>query len=224
MVIMWIASAVVVMLGAGPVVSGVAVDLGRTSRVSVSSTGVQSDEESFMPDLGATGRYVVFSSGATNLVSGDTNGVEDVFLRDRTGGITERISVSSGGAQGDDESWGSSINPDGRYVVFTSGASNLVARDTNMSRDVFLRDRMAGTTTRISVSSGGAQGNGFSSWGTISADGRHVAFVSGASDLVPGDTNGAEDIFVRDLDTGVTERVSVASSGAQADGYSNQIA
>ncbi len=209
---------------AGPVTAGAAVDLGRTSRVSVSSTGGQPDDESFLPDLSATGRYVVFSSSATNLVPGDTNGVEDVFVRDRTGGITERVSVSSAAAQGNGESWGSSITPDGRYLAFTSEASNLVAHDTNTSRDVFVRDRIAGTTTRVSVSSSGAQGNGSSSWGTISADGRHVAFVSGASDLVPGDTNGAEDIFVRDLDTSVTERVSVAASGAQPDGYSHDVA
>ena len=215
-------TAVLIITGSPP--ARAAVDLGRTSRVSVSNGGAQSDEASFMPDLSATGRYVVFSSSATTLVPGDTNGVEDVFVRDRTAGVTERVSVSGAAAQGNGESWGSSITPDGRYLAFTSDAANLVARDTNASRDVFVRDRVAGTTTRVSVSSSGAQGNGFSSWGTISADGRHVAFVSDAPDLVPGDTNGAEDVFVRDLDTGVTERVSVAAAGAQADGYSHDVA
>ena len=210
---------------AGPVAAAAAVDLGRTGRASVSSTGGQSDEGSFMPELNLTGRYVAFSSSATNLVPGDTNGVEDVFVRDRTGDVTERISVPNAAVQGNGDSWGPSITPDGRYVAFTSEASNLVAHDTNASRDVFVRDRVAGTTTRVSVSGSGAQGNGSSSWGVISADGRHVAFVSGASDLVPGgDTNGAEDIFVRDLDTSVTERVSVAVSGAQSDGHSHDIA
>jgi hypothetical protein len=135
---------------------------------------------------------------------------------------TERVSVDSSGAEanGDDYAWGGGISADGRWVVFGGYASNLVANDTNALRDVFVRDRETGTTERVSVDSAGGEANDFS-WNcefAIAADGRCVAFVSYASNLVPGDTNKDEDVFVHDRSTGVTERVSVDSSGAEANG------
>ena len=112
------------------------------------------------------------------------------------------------------------ISADGRYVAFWSGASNLVPGDTNEHYDVFVRDRQLGTTDRVSVASNGTQANGDSAFPAISADGRYVTFESEASNVVPGDTNHARDVFVRDLRSGTTERVSVATDGTQANGDS----
>jgi hypothetical protein len=135
---------------------------------------------------------------------------------------TERVSVDSSGAEanGDDYAWGGGISGDGRFVVFGGYASNLVANDTNALRDVFVRDRETGTTERVSVDSAGGEANDFS-WNfefAISADGRCVAFVSYASNLVPGDTNKDEDVFVHDRSTGVTGARDVRPSGGEANG------
>jgi len=131
---------------------------------------------------------------------------------------TTRVSVATGGGQGfGGDSGDSALSPDGRFVAFESLASNLVPGDTNGVSDIFVHDRQTGETTRVSVSTGGVQGNGPSHGEmAISADGRVVAFTSEATNLVPGDTNGIEDIFVHDRQTGVTERVSVATGGGQA--------
>jgi Tol biopolymer transport system component len=194
---------------------------GVTTRVSVSSTGTQTDEFSWRHSISADGRYVAFASGATNLVSGDTNGTWDVFVHDRVTGETARVSVSSIGTQADGWSSHTSISADGRYVAFASAATNLVAGDTNGVEDIFVHNRVTGETARVSVSSTGAQANGSSGPPSISADGRYVAFVSAATNLVSGDTNGVEDIFVHDRVTGETARVSVSSTGAQANDISN---
>ena len=189
--------------------------LGTTRRVSVSSTGRQGTSGSFGPVISSAGRYVAFSSDAANLVPGDTNDSVDVFVRDRRLGITRRVSVSSSGAQGDSESFGPVISAAGRYVAFSSDAANLVPGDTNAAQDVFVRDRELGTTRRVSVSSSGAQGTSVSFDPAISAAGRYVAFSSDAANLVPGDTAGTVDVFVRDRELGTTRRVSVSSTGAQ---------
>lgn len=171
--------------------------------------------------IGNVGRFVAFVSDSSNLVPGDTNGVADVFVLDRARQTIERVSVASGGAQanGDSGLFTPAITPDGRFVAFASTASNLVPGDTNGTWDVFLRDRLRGTTERISIGGDGEQANGGSSGApALSADGRFVAFGSFASNLVPGDTNGAADVFVRDRANGTTERVSVATGGGQADG------
>src|SRR5262249_11437148 len=148
---------------------------------------------------------------ATNLVPGGTNGFEQVFVRDLQGGTTELVSVDSSGGQANSESHHPSISADGRYVAFYSYAWNLVPPDNNGAFDVFVRDRQSGTTTRVSVDSSGAQANGHSVNPSISADGRYVAFESRASNLVAGDTNLTDDIFVHDLQSGMTTRVSVDS-------------
>ena len=193
---------------------------GTTERVSIGSSGEQSDSASDVSAISADGRYIAFRSYASNLVAGDTNGEADAFLRDRQTGTTERVSLSSTGEQANGRSFGCSMGPGGRYVTFWSDASNLVAGDTNGEADAFLRDRQAGTTERVSLSSTGEQANGASSWSSLSGDGRYVAFASAASNLVPGDTNGRYDVFVRDRQTGATERVSVSSSGEQGDDQS----
>ncbi len=167
------------------------------------------------------GRYVAFTSQASNLVANDTNAAGDVFVYDRWTRTTELVSVSSRGEQGNtysDLSNVGAMSPDGRYVVFDSRASNLVAGDTNDAFDIFLRDRVAGTTELISVSSAGTQGNGTSDVAAVSADGRIVAFSSAATNLVRGDGNGVSDLFVRDRVLGLTARVSVGSQGQESDG------
>ncbi len=191
-----------------------------TTRVSVDSAGAEATGgDSRLSSISADGRFVAFESGATNLVAGDGNGTRDVFVRDCLNGTTERVSVATGGAEGNGGSWYPSISADGRFVAFTSGASNLAPGDTNGFADFFVRDRLNGTTERVSVDSGGAQGDGDSyiqlTTGSISADGRFVAFLSAATNLVAGDTNGWPDVFVRDRQTGTTERVSVATGGVQ---------
>jgi Tol biopolymer transport system component len=193
---------------------------GTTERVSVATGGTQGNNYSCAPLISADGRYIAFTSYAFDLVPGDTNGFADVFVRDRQSGTTQRVSVDSGGAQGNRDSGGTSISADGRYVAFSSEASNLVSGDTNGFFDVFVRDRQNATTERVSVDSGGAQGNGNSARASISADGRYVAFKSIATNLVPGDTNALDDVFVRDRQSGTTERVSVDSGGAQGNANS----
>ncbi len=193
-----------------------------TELVSVASDGTQADCPDLIPPhcsrnsaISADGRFVVFESPATNLVAGDTNGLHDIFVHDRDTGTTERVSVASDGTQGNSFSQLPAISPDGRFVAFDSNANNLVLGDSNARRDVFVHDRDTGVTELVSVASDGAQGNQSSSQPAISADERFVVFGSGASTLVAGDTNGNNDIFVHDRDSGTTELVSVASDGTQ---------
>jgi Tol biopolymer transport system component len=193
---------------------------GITERVSVDSAGAEGNGESLVPSISADGRFVAFESLANDLVPFDGNGWRDVFVHDRLTGTTTRVSVSSTGVQGNHASREPWITPDGRYVAFWSVASNLVPGDTNGSTDAFVRDLQSGTTTRVSVDSAGAQANSGSSDPSISADGRFVAFVSWATNLVALDTNGFQDIFVRDLLTGTTTRASVSSAGTESNGHS----
>ena len=248
----------------------------QTIHVSVSSSGQQGNDNSTWPSISADGRYVVFQSSASNLVAGDTNGVEDVFIYDIETGQTERVSIASDGSQGDGASgYYTAISADGNYIAFESVSSNLVSGDTNQKRDVFVHNRQTGETIRVSVASDGTQSNGDSGrYGlSISVDGRYVTFKSYADNLVSGGRcgvlvhdhqtaqttcvsvdsngtvrNGAEpsisadgryvvfeapgdllsggyssstDIYVRDLQTSQTVRASVASNGAVADRPSN---
>jgi Tol biopolymer transport system component len=187
-----------------------------TARVPVGPGGQQANGRSLEPAISADGRFVAFRSGATNLVAGDTNGHWDVFVRDRVAQVTGRVSVGPGGQQANGRSRKPAISADGRFVTFQSSASNLVAGDTNGHNDVFVRDRVAQVTRRISVGPGGQQANSFSANPAISAGGRFVAFQSVASNLVAGDTNNANDVFVRDRAAQLTRRVSVGPGGQQA--------
>jgi tricorn protease-like protein len=195
---------------------------GETSRISISSGGTQANDISFMASISADGRFVAFGSYASNLVADDTNGASDVFVHDRETGETTRVSVASDGAQADAWSSFPSISTDGHYVAFSSAASNLVTGDTNEMPDIFVHDRQTGETSRVSLASDGTQANSGSVDISISADGRYVAFNSTADNLVAGDTNGRDDIFVHDRQNGETARVSVASDGSQAIGSSSQ--
>ena len=190
------------------------------SRVSVSSQGSQADNASGSVVISANGRYAAFFSLASNLVAGDTNGVGDVFVRDRQTGSTTRVSVASNGTQATAPSRGPAISADGRYVIFESEAANLVGGDTNSALDVFLHDRQTASTTRISVGTGGTQATGASGMAAITGSGRYVAYYSVAPNLVAGDSNNAADVFLFDGETATTSRVSVAPAGAEPNGSS----
>lgn len=194
-----------------------------TSIVTVSSQGEVANIGGSNPVLSADGRYVAFESFAFNLVPKDKNLRNDIFVHDRKTRKTERVSVTSTGKEATGGIYGSlysAISADGRYVAFNSDADNLVPGDTNGLVDVFVHDRQTGKTKRVNVSSDGSEALGETKnipgyRSTLSADGRYVAFFSGANNLVLNDTNNATDIFLHDLETGQTERVSVFSDGEE---------
>ena len=190
---------------------------GTTERISVNDSGVQANSSSYFPQLSADGRYVSFYSIADNLVPDDTNGMFDVFLYDRVNQTMERVSVGSGGEQADNHSFSSSISADGRYVAFESSAGNLVTGDTNRRTDIFLRDRVTQTTSRISLLSDGSQPMGASRSPKISTDGSYVVFSSLVDLLIGSDTNGREDIYSYHLGDGALELLSVDSDGNLGD-------
>jgi Tol biopolymer transport system component len=196
---------------------------GETTRVSVGSAGAEGNDDSFFPSISANGRFVAFASLASNLVPGDTNHRGDIFVRDRKRGTTTRVSVSSTGTEANDGSiWLPAISANGRFVAFFSRSTNLVPNDHNGIADFFVRDLKRGQTTRVSVSSAGAEqtpGPGVEELGIVpalSATGRFVAFFSASPNLVEGDRNDTDDIFVRDRKRGETTRVSVSSTGEEA--------
>ncbi len=193
---------------------------GLTRRVSVSSSGRQANEASHLDArMSGDGSVVAFTSWASNLVPRDSNEQADVFVHDLRAGTTERVSVSSLGRQGNGASFlGANISRDGRYIPFSSAASNLVPRDTNGAVDAYLHDRVAGQTIRVSVSSTGRQGNGDSQGAAVSDDGRYVTFPSLAFNLTAGDASTGDtltdgDVFARDLVRGRTVRVSLTAEG-----------
>jgi Tol biopolymer transport system component len=176
---------------------------------------VEGDGTSATPSISADGRYVAFSSESTNLVAGDTNLMADIFVYDRQTDTIERVSVDDAGVEGDGTSATPSISADGRYVAFGSESANLVAGDTNGVMDIFVYDRQTDTIERVSVDDAGVEGDLASQAQAISADGRYIALTSRATNLVAGDTNGVNDIFVYDRQTDTIERVSVSSLGVQ---------
>jgi Tol biopolymer transport system component len=185
--------------------------------VSVDSSGVEGDGDSAADAISSDGNLVLLQSLATQLVAGDANGAEDLFVRDRAAGTTIRVSLDSNGVEPNGSSWNGRMTPDGRSIAFTSIATNLVNHDVNGVTDVFHRDLVTGTTTRVSVDSSGNAGNDFSFMEGMSSDGRWIVFKSHATNLVAGDTNGHYDVFLRDRSNGVTERVSIGPYGAQGD-------
>ncbi|MGY8771029.1 MAG: GEVED domain-containing protein [Pirellulales bacterium] len=195
-------------------------DTNTTTRVSVDSAGTEANNQSSAPSISADGLFITYTSSASNLVAGDTNGTTDVFILDRDTNMTTRVSVDSAGTEANNASTSPSISADGLFITYSSRASNLVAGDTNGTDDVFLLDRATNTTTRVSVDSVGNQVNGYSYSPSISADGQFVTYSSSASNLVAGDTNGKDDVFLMDRDTNTTTRVSVDSAGTEANDYS----
>lgn len=191
-----------------------------TTRVSLDIYGEDPNGPSLAPAISGDGRFIAFQSAATTLIKVDSNGVDDIFVCDRFAAVIERVSLTAAGAQSNGASYAPAISGDGRFVTFFTAAA-LVPEDTNGLPDVYRRDLVTDTTLRVSVATNGAQGNGFSNFSAISTNGRFVAFQSTSSNLVTGDTNGAFDIFVRDITKGTTERVSVDGFGAQYAAASN---
>jgi len=185
--------------------------------------GTAANGPSAAVDLSADGRYVAFESKASNVIADDANGVaSDVFVYDVLDGSLELASRRGAtGVQGNADSFAPSIAGDGRKVAFASDATNLVGSDTNGKSDVFIRALDAATTTRASTSSSGAQAKNVTFDPVISPDGGWVAFSSLATNLVSGDTNGARDVFLKNLSTGKTIRVSIRTDGTQASGNSS---
>jgi Tol biopolymer transport system component len=188
--------------------------------VSVDAAGGDADGPSYDPTVSADGRHVAFTSFATDLVGGDANGAWDVFLRDVVAGTTTRVSVDGAGGDAGADSFATSLSATGRYVAFFSSAADLVAPDPNGAIDVFLRDVVAGTTTRISDDAAGGPADGPSFSASVSATGRYVAFYSQATDLAGADANRTDDVFVRDVPAASTVRVSVDLAGGDPDGLS----
>jgi Tol biopolymer transport system component len=185
-----------------------------TTRISVTSSGGPSASHSYNPTVSGNGVLVAFETVAANLVSGDTNSAADILLRNRFLGTTERVSISSTGEQANALSSNAHISADGRFVAFESLATNLVPNDLNGRRDIFVRDLLLGTTELVSLTSSGSQTNLHSHFPELSADGRYVTFRSAASNLHAGDTNTADDIYVRDRLLGTTTHLSKSSAGA----------
>lgn len=179
--------------------------------------GAQTNDSSGAPSVSGDGQFVAFQASATNLVAGDTNSTSDIFVVDRSTTTTTLVSRTSG-VLGNGRSSDPAISVDGRYVAFTSAASNLVAGDANSNDDIFLVDRQTGMLMLVSRTPQGGTGNSTSAAAAISGDGRYVAFQSSASNLVAGDTNANDDIFVFDRQTNTTRLVSRAAS-APANGF-----
>lgn len=204
---------------------------GNTQRVTVAADGGDSNGSSnanvYAPSMAPNGKVIAFSSDASNLVAGDTNGVKDAFVRDLRTGVTERVSVGTNGAEANGPTLTASISPSGRFVAIASEATNLVPEDTNMARDVFIYDRQEKTTERISVRPDGSGvplnlGVADLAYGTstsFSKDERFIVFRSTFESLVPYDSVVFScDFFVRDLKIDRTQRVSVASDGSEREG------
>ncbi|MEH1918344.1 FG-GAP-like repeat-containing protein, partial [Nostoc sp.] len=193
---------------------------GQITRINIANDGIEANDTSYSPKISADGLYVTFASNASNLIPNDNNGLEDIFVYDRTTGQITRVSIANDGTEGNGYSYSSSISADGLYVTFASNASNLVPNDNNQKTDIFIYDRTTGQITRVSIANDGTEGNSYSYSPSISGDGRYIAFYSNASNLVPNDNNEKEDIFVYDQTTGQITRVSVDSNGAEANGKS----
>ncbi len=190
---------------------------GATERISVGVLGMEGNAGSYWPSISADGRHVAFQSDATNLVPSDANGHMDVFVHDRATGTTERVSLASSGAEADLQSYYPMISADGQLVAFSSLAWNLIPSRSNGYQHVYVHDRSTATTELVSVDESATSMGNYNSYSpSISGDGRVVAFISFATNLVNGDANGCYDVFARDLGSGTTERVSVDSSGAEA--------
>ncbi len=193
---------------------------GKREIVSLGLAGMAANGTIQDPSLSRDGRYVTYSSPASNLVQGDTNAASDIFIYDRTARATRRLSLAPDGRQADGDSYTPALSADGRFITFVSYAGNLAAGDTNQRADVFLANLEKGDIRRLSVDAAGQQANRDAHRPAISADGKMVLFSSAADNLVSGDTNAAEDVFMMDIEKGGIERLSVALRGSQADGDS----
>ncbi len=199
------------------ILSSTALAQGPVERVSVASGGTQSFGFVDGPSTSGDARFVAFASDASDLVLNDTNGVSDVFVRDRLNGTTERVSISTSGQQSDLQSLHASISEDGRFVAFTSFATNLEAGDLNQACDVFVRDRLLGTTRLVSRNPFAQAGAGPSFSPAISGDGNWVVFFSDANDLDPADASPYRDAFLLERSTGLIQIASLTTAGGPGD-------
>ena len=196
-------------------------DGGRVKVVSVSPQGEIGNRGSNRPVISDNGRYIAFESSANNLVSGDTNGLQDIFVYDQTLNRITMISITSDGTQGNSISSYASISGDGRFVGFISTADNLVENDNNEQSDMFIHDTLTKKTEIVSVATDGTQGNKSTfNRSAISTDGRFVTFQSTSTNLIGRDINNATDIFVRDRQQNITTLASISSEGVQGNGGS----
>ncbi len=198
----------------------------QTENASLPITGVAANGNSLFGSISHDGRYIVFYSEATNLLDlggSDDNGVGDVFLRDMATGALSRVSLTDNELQTNAYSTDPVVSDNGRYVVFTSSASNLIAGPSSGHTQIFIRDTVAGTTRIVSAPTGAIQGDGDSSNADISADGRYVVFESTSANLVAGDVNGLKDVFLRDMVTGSMVMLSMGALGGVSNGASNDV-
>jgi hypothetical protein len=192
---------------------------GQLALVSVTATGLQGNGWSYHGAISSSGQRIVFTSGATTFVAGDTNNQVDMFLKDMQSGALTRVNVSTTGAQANNESTWPSISGDGSYIVYSSAASNLVPGDSSGNWDLFGYEVATGVTTRLNVQPNGLQANSYVRSPTaLSENGNFVVFASLSTNLVVGDTNGKQDIFMRDRAASVTTRVSLDLGGGEVDG------
>ena len=195
----------------------------QTTRESLGLGGAELNADSLATGMSADGRYLLFGTWATNVLPGHVSGHFQHYLRDRLTGTVEAAAVTTAGlpTNGDSIPVGGGVSADGRYIVFSSLADNLVLGDTNGVEDVFLRDLQAGTLTRLSQEDSGQGGDGASTWALISEDGGFVVFSTEATNLVVPDLNGTDsDVLLYDVALGTLERVDVTSGGQQANAYS----
>ncbi|MBI5434255.1 MAG: hypothetical protein HZA52_15585 [Planctomycetes bacterium] len=193
---------------------------GTTTRVNLSETGLELNADTYAGKMTSDGRYFVFTTPATNVVAGDLNPKQDVFLRDLVTGVVAIVNIDTLGAQGTDSCGPGLVTEDGRLVVFDT-LGNLAPCDTNLALpDVYVRDRVLGTTTCLSLDTSGVASGG--SLNDISGDGRFVVWQTSAKNVVPGPWNVQVHVYLTDRLLGTTERVSVATTGIQANDDSSR--
>lgn len=196
---------------------------GAITRVATNAAGEQGNGSSAQPTFSPDGTKIAFSSGATNLVVGDTNRARDIFIKDLTTGAVIRVSTNGAEEEANQESLFPTFSPDGTKIAFSSTASNFIADDTNGAYDIFIKDLVTGAVTLVSTDGVGGHANGGSLYPVFSPDGAKVAFYSFASNLVVGDTNGTPDIFIKDLMTGEVTLITTDGAGGQVTGNSENI-
>ncbi|MFJ4227143.1 S-layer protein [Paenarthrobacter nicotinovorans] len=195
---------------------------GAVDLVNLTPGGTTGIDQPTIPAVSADGRFVAFVSASADLAGGsDVNGAEDVFVKDMQTGITRLVSATPSGGSGNGKSGEPSISADGRFVAFSSRATDLVPEDFSRLTDVFVRDMVAGTTKLVSGTPAGLAGDGNSIDPSISDDGHAIAFTSTAKNLVDGDTNGSSDVFVRDMTTQTSRLISVTTAGVTGNGWSS---
>ena len=192
----------------------------KTTQVSIDASGTpKSNGHSHAPSISSDGAFIAYSSYAFNLVAGDVNGYEDVFVFDRVNKTATLASVDSSLSQGDNDSSGAAISGDGKFVAFASYASNLVTGDTNFVSDVFVHEMASGATVRASVDTSGNEGDFDSYSPALNFDGSIAAFESNSDNLSPNDTNGIPDVFTRDLVGALTDCMTLNAVGVASNGF-----